>query len=1255
MKYLLTCIRTVQAAVLAVCAFLCLSSAAHAQVVTLPLDLQCPTNVVLWTCSGEVQWQSPLPVPSGGCSNYTVVCDPPVGTVLTVGAHDINCRVVDKCQKVENCKFTIVVRRDTEPPVIRCPSNFVAQICPDAAGACFGVVNYPSPTASDNSGSVSVICNPPSGSVFPCGTNVVTCAAFDACQNRATCQFTVAVQTGGVAPSIRCPQDQVILTCSNAAVVVYPAPQVLPTTATVFCTPPSGSVLPIGGHAVVCVASNACGVSRCEFKVEVRPVAPPTITCPPDVSIVLPCGSNCIQVAYAPPTVDNGVLAGCTPPPGACLTPGVTTVTCAATNRCGDRAVCQFQVRVVQGQGNPPQITCPADLTVTTCSNCQVVAYAAPVVNNGVLVRCNPPSGSCFPLGDTTVVCGASNACARAECSFTISVRPVAPPQIVCPTNVVVLTAPCGTNCAPAVYPAPSVVNGALAGCTPPPGTCLPVGLQTVTCIATNRCGERDVCQFQVRVIQEQGNPPQISCPANLTVNTCSNCQVVTYAAPIVGNGALIKCIPPSGSCFPLGDTVVVCEASNACSRTECSFKITLRPVLPPQIVCPTNTIVLTVPCGSNCVPATYSLPTVVNGTLVGCTPPPGTCLPVGLHTVTCRATNSCGERVGCEFVIRVVAGPDAPPALECPRDLTVTACSNTCQVVTYAPPVVVNGVVVGCQPPSGSCFPPGVTTVTCLASNACGRSECKFTITVRPLDSCVKPPLNMVLWLPFDEPAGVLAHNIVAGAPNGIHVNGPVPLLGQHVLNSLAFDGINDFVRVPNYAAIQLSQSDLTIDAWVLRRAGPAGQGREVLVSKMGNVFGAAGNRGYEFYLNNGVMNLALGGVAAQNYNSGTLVPLDNQWHHVAVTVRRSAGGNVRFYLDGAGVASLAGPIPAPLANSWPLYVGAGTFPVPHGFFRGAIDEVEIFNRALTPVEIASLWNANRAGKCKIKCSIPWDVAYPSNQQCITVLARIWNCSAVPQAVQWTATGPMPIPTPTGSLIIPPFTCTNVPVVLCRPTNGLPVGSVVRWNFTVDTATQCPIVCVGSVINPGPIVVTVPVLPIAIPGTSRVQVVRVGLNGLPPGTVTPLRLRVVGPDMTPDTFFVSLNGLPPGQPWIRGGGAAGGEGGNGGGFEVPVRFVNSDPIGLYTILIEADVDGDGAYDTVASFDVENPVVAPPTLELVNRDGRYLLFWEDGGDGYGVLETAKEVDGPWEQLPNAEPGYPVNPSQRTQYFRVVMP
>ena len=1128
---------------------------ASAQNITNCFNIICPPAVVTNYICGDVFTPTSYPIiVSNSCPNvsFTVNCNPPIGTPLGLGAHPINCVVVANGVVVGQCAFTIVVIKDVTPPTIICPTNMLVRTCPTAAGGCSEVVNYLPPIATDNSGQVTVFCNPPSGSTFPCGNTVVTCTAIDRCQNTAACTFVISVQPSPL-PTIQCPADLTITTCSTFVVLNYPAPTVTPSTATVTCTPPVGTVVPLGTTTVICTASNLCGSVSCAFKVDVIKVPLPTIQCPTaQLTFTVPCGSNCVPVVYPAPLVNNGLLESCNPPSGTCLPVGNQVVFCRATNICGEVAICQFSVSIIQGQGNPPSITCPSNIVRLTCSNCAPVSYAAPVVVNGTFIDCIPASGACFPLGLNTVVCTASNPCATTTCTFIVDVRSVLPATILCPTAPVVLTVPCGSNCIPITYTLPTVTGGTLMGCTPAIGTCLPVGDYFIVCRASNACGQIVGCEFPLHVIQGQGNPPTITCPGDLTVNTCSNnCAIVTYPAPNVVNGVLASCTPPSGACFPLGTTTVTCTATNGCATgiSTCSFKIVVRQIPPPTIVCPTNPITVAIPCGTNCVPVSYPAPVVSNGVLVGCLPPSGSCLPLGTHVVICRATNICGVVVGCDFdVIVIQSTGNQMPVINCPGNIVVDTCNTACQIVAYPAPAVFNGVLVGCTPPSGTCFPIGTTTVTCLASNACGQRECQFTVTVRaipvvtiqcpsnivltacgngalvlypaptitpatalatvtctpsagsffplgtttvtccavdqcqrtnccsftvtvlPGNPCVKPPLNMVLWLPLDEPVGPIAANIVPGALNGVHANGPVPVLGQYVLNSLSFDGVNDFVRVPNYAGIVLSSSDLSIDAWVIRR--PQDQGRRVIVSKIGKLAGALNQRGYEYYLNNGLMNLALLGPVAQNYNSGVLVPLDNQWHHVTVTVRRAAGGSVRFYLDGALVNAQAGPITGPIGNSSPLYVGAGTAPAPNSFFHGGIDEVEIFNRVLTPVEIAGLWNAKQAGKCKIKCSVPWDVSFPPGSNYVTVLARIWNCSGVPQPINWTASGPMPIPTGAGSFILPPFACTNVPIQICRPTNGLPVGQVVIWNLAVTAGNNCPSVCMGSVINPGPIVV---------------------------------------------------------------------------------------------------------------------------------------------------------------------------------------
>ncbi|MBI3417144.1 MAG: DUF5011 domain-containing protein [Verrucomicrobia bacterium] len=80
------------------------------------------------------------------------------------------------------------------PLAITCPSDTSVNNDP---GQCSAAVNYPIPITSGGSGNVTVVCNPPSGSNFPVGTNIVSCTATDSAGNAATCSFKVTVQNHG--------------------------------------------------------------------------------------------------------------------------------------------------------------------------------------------------------------------------------------------------------------------------------------------------------------------------------------------------------------------------------------------------------------------------------------------------------------------------------------------------------------------------------------------------------------------------------------------------------------------------------------------------------------------------------------------------------------------------------------------------------------------------------------------------------------------------------------------------------------------------------------------------------------------------------------------------------------------------------------------------------------------------------------------------------------------------------------------------
>ena len=77
-----------------------------------------------------------------------------------------------------------------EVPTISCNETQSVQTEKEKPTA---MVVWEDPHASDNSGNVSVTCDPPSGTNFIIGHTAVTCEADDGSGNRAECSFQVAV------------------------------------------------------------------------------------------------------------------------------------------------------------------------------------------------------------------------------------------------------------------------------------------------------------------------------------------------------------------------------------------------------------------------------------------------------------------------------------------------------------------------------------------------------------------------------------------------------------------------------------------------------------------------------------------------------------------------------------------------------------------------------------------------------------------------------------------------------------------------------------------------------------------------------------------------------------------------------------------------------------------------------------------------------------------------------------------------------
>jgi len=151
-----------------------------------------------------------------------------------------------------------------------------------------------------------------------------------------------------------------------------------------------------------------------------------------------------------------------------------------------------------------------------------------------------------------------------------------------------------------------------------------------------------------------------------------------------------------------------------------------------------------------------------------------------------------------------------------------------------------------------------------------------------------------------------------------------------------------------------------ITIEAWVKPFSFP--NSGPTVVRKDWNATGATQ---YSLMVGDGIttgtvhMNIAafLGGTSV----SGGSVPT-NVWTHVAGTYDRQF---IRIYVNGIEVGNVPGTAAIP-ASTQKLGIGKED-PFTDRDFDGLMDEVAIYNRALSAAEIQAIFNAGSAGKCGV------------------------------------------------------------------------------------------------------------------------------------------------------------------------------------------------------------------------------------------------------------------------------------------------
>jgi glucose/arabinose dehydrogenase len=236
--------------------------------------------------------------------------------------------------------------------------------------------------------------------------------------------------------------------------------------------------------------------------------------------------------------------------------------------------------------------------------------------------------------------------------------------------------------------------------------------------------------------------------------------------------------------------------------------------------------------------------------------------------------------------------------------------------------------------------------TLAARASDAAGHSTTSSTVTVTV--SNTGPPAGLAAAYAFDETTGSTAADASAHGLTGTLTNGPTWVAG-HFGNALSFDGADDFVNLGNPTGLQLTGS-MTISGWINSASFPADDA--AIVSKR-----QAGEAGYQLdtTIDHGPRTIGFkltnsSGGPMFRYGVTALQP--NTWYHVA-GVYNATASTLNVYLNGQlDNGPLDGTITATQRDATGS-VNIGRRASGGYNFIGRIDNIRIYNRALTQAEI--------------------------------------------------------------------------------------------------------------------------------------------------------------------------------------------------------------------------------------------------------------------------------------------------------------
>lgn len=207
----------------------------------------------------------------------------------------------------------------------------------------------------------------------------------------------------------------------------------------------------------------------------------------------------------------------------------------------------------------------------------------------------------------------------------------------------------------------------------------------------------------------------------------------------------------------------------------------------------------------------------------------------------------------------------------------------------------------------------------------------------------------GLVGYWPLDEGSGTVTKDASGNGNDGAFVDAPAWVAGK-IGKALSFDGVNDYISIPHQDAYTVTTGNFSIAFWTVQyNPHPASWPR--IMGK-----GTHNSAGWNIYTDRNTNSTAFytfQSGANQSVSFG--VVSNTTFSHMVIT---KSGTTIKTYRDGKLIGT--GTVVNPAYSTDPIFIG-NSHPGVLEHTKGVVDDVRMYNRALSAAEVQAMYIANK------------------------------------------------------------------------------------------------------------------------------------------------------------------------------------------------------------------------------------------------------------------------------------------------------